>query len=249
MRLCQEPRADQEYLLITYSFTPTTDLPGGLCATLAQKDDMKDIKIISHASRQLKENEKNYTPFLLETAAAVWGMDNFNEYLKGSQFTLYMDPTLAPDLCTTQMKTWNRLKTAMSEQNFLTKNRQNADIPQHLKQWLQNQGDMQHINNLHFNKTIHVDTFQGATEESPSIVTITNETTAYSVSTIAEVKNNDTLLQTLKPQWFSKFGFPGRILFKEGKVKVSQLEKKMAPITTTVTCKSRPCTFNTETEH
>jgi len=36
----------------------------------------------SHASRQLKENEKNYSPFLLETSAAVWGMDNFNEYLK-----------------------------------------------------------------------------------------------------------------------------------------------------------------------
>jgi len=61
----------------------------------------EDIKIISHASRQLKENEKNYKPFLLETAAAVWGMDNFNEYLKGSWFTLYTDPTLAPDLGTT----------------------------------------------------------------------------------------------------------------------------------------------------
>jgi len=62
-------------------------------------------------------------------AATVWGMDNFNEYLKGSRFTLYTDHTLAPDLGTTQMKTWNRLKTAMSEQNFLTKNCQNADLP------------------------------------------------------------------------------------------------------------------------
>jgi len=134
MQLCQEPtlafpRADQGYLLITNAFTPTTELPGGLCATLAQRDDEKNIKIISHASRQLKENEKNYIPFLLETATAVWGMDNFNEYLKGSHFMLYTDSTPAPDLGTTQMKMWNRLKMAMSKQNFRTKNCQNADLP------------------------------------------------------------------------------------------------------------------------
>ncbi len=32
------PRTDRDYLLITNAFTPTTYLPGGLCATLAQKD-------------------------------------------------------------------------------------------------------------------------------------------------------------------------------------------------------------------
>jgi hypothetical protein len=58
---------------------------------LAQKDNKDQIKIISHASRQLKENKTNYTSLLLEMAAAAWGMDNFNEYLKGSKFTLYMD--------------------------------------------------------------------------------------------------------------------------------------------------------------
>jgi hypothetical protein len=50
---------------------------------LAQRDDQNRTKIISLTSRQLKENEKNYTLFLLEVAAAAWGMDNFNEYLKG----------------------------------------------------------------------------------------------------------------------------------------------------------------------
>jgi hypothetical protein len=77
------PRSDQSYLLITNAYTQDTDLPGGLCTTLAQKDDRNQIKIISHTSRQLKENETNYTSFLLEMAAAAWGMDNFNEYLKG----------------------------------------------------------------------------------------------------------------------------------------------------------------------
>ncbi len=30
---------------------------------------------IPFASRQLKDHEKNYSPFLLETAAVIWGMD------------------------------------------------------------------------------------------------------------------------------------------------------------------------------
>jgi hypothetical protein len=88
MQLGQEPTlafpwSDREYLLITNAFEPTQTLPGGLCATLAQTDKEGQIQIISHASRQLKENERNYSPFLLEASALVWGMDNCNEYLKG----------------------------------------------------------------------------------------------------------------------------------------------------------------------
>ncbi len=85
-------RTDQNYLLITGAYLPDQNSPGGLCATLAQKNKNGKIQIISHASRQLKENEKIYTRFLLETAAAAWGMDNFNKYLNGSRFILYKDP-------------------------------------------------------------------------------------------------------------------------------------------------------------
>ncbi len=218
---------------------------------LAQRNNQNQIQVISHASRQLKENEKNYTHFLLETAAAVWGMDNFNGYLKGSRFTLYLDPTLAPDLGTTQMKTWNRLKTAMSEHNFNTENCQKADLPQYLKQRQLNQKEEQHINNLHFNKTVHVDTFQRVTLKDQVIITITNESMAYLVSTIININTADFLIHALKTHWFDKFGFPGTILFKQGKVQISKLEQKinkMALLTTTVTCKSRTTTFNTETE-
>jgi hypothetical protein len=129
------PRADKENLLITNAFEPTQALPGELCATLAQRDEKGDIQIISHASRQLKDNKKNYPPFLFKASASVWGMDNFNEYLKGSKFIIYTDPTPTPDLGTTQTKTWNRLQTAMSEYNFLTKNRQQANLPTHFKKW------------------------------------------------------------------------------------------------------------------
>jgi hypothetical protein len=63
-QLCQEPtlafpRSDQEYLLITNAFTPAALLPGGFYATLAQQNNQNRIKVISHASRQLKENKNN----------------------------------------------------------------------------------------------------------------------------------------------------------------------------------------------
>jgi hypothetical protein len=112
------PRNDWDYLLITEAHLLDQDSPGGLCANLAQKNDQGKIQIISHASRQLKENEKNYTKFLLETAAAAWGMDNFNEYLNGSKFTLYRDTNTETTLGTTQVKTLNRLQTTMNDHDF-----------------------------------------------------------------------------------------------------------------------------------
>jgi len=127
------PRHDQEYLLITKVYLPVQDSPGGLCASLAQRNRQGQIQIISHASRQLRENEKNYTKFLLETAAAAWGMDNFNEYLKGSRFTLYRDLTTETTLGTTQLKTLNRLRNTMIDHDFQTLDRQKADLPYNLK--------------------------------------------------------------------------------------------------------------------
>jgi hypothetical protein len=126
-------RADQKYLLITKAYTPDQDIPGGLCATLAQKDKTSKIQIISHASRQLKENEKNYTRLLLKTAAAAWGMDNFNKYLNGSKFILYKDALTETGLGTTQVKTLNRLKTTMSEHEFEIRDKQESDLPDFLK--------------------------------------------------------------------------------------------------------------------
>ncbi len=83
------PRADHQYALITDAATGTADTAGGLGAILTQKDQFDNFYAISYASRQLKDHEKNYSPFLLEAAAAVWGMDVFNEYLKGKKFILY----------------------------------------------------------------------------------------------------------------------------------------------------------------
>jgi len=45
-------------------------------------------------------------------------MDNFHKYLNGFQFTVYQDSVPETSLGTTQLKTLNRLKTAISKHNF-----------------------------------------------------------------------------------------------------------------------------------
>jgi hypothetical protein len=60
-------------------------------------------------------------------------MDNFNEYLKGSKFTLYRDLTTETTLGTTQLKTLNRLKNTMINHDFKVQDRQKADLPDSLK--------------------------------------------------------------------------------------------------------------------
>ncbi len=84
-------KSGHQYALITYAATGTVDTPGGLGAILTQGDKEGNFHAISFASRQLKDHEMNYSPFLLEAAAAVWEMDFFNEYLKGKRFIFYMD--------------------------------------------------------------------------------------------------------------------------------------------------------------
>ncbi len=103
----------------------------------------------------MKENEKNYTRFLLETAAAAWGMDNFNEYLKGSRFTLYKDLTTKTTLGTTQLKTLNRLQTTMTEHDFELQDRQKSDLPDFLKK--RQTPEKPRYLDQDFNKTVYVD--------------------------------------------------------------------------------------------
>jgi hypothetical protein len=81
------PRLDCQYTLTTDAAKGTADTPGGLRAIHTQVDKDGKFYAISFASCQLKDHEKNYSPFLLEAATAVWGMDHFNEYLKGKKFT------------------------------------------------------------------------------------------------------------------------------------------------------------------
>ncbi len=78
------PRANHQYALNMDAATGTEDVLGGLGAILTQMDTQGNHYAFSFVSCQLKDHEKNYSLFLLEVAAAVWGMDIFNEYLRES---------------------------------------------------------------------------------------------------------------------------------------------------------------------
>jgi hypothetical protein len=123
------PRADRQYALIADAATGTADTAGSLGAILTQKDEFDDFYAISYAFRQLKDHEKNYSPFLLEAAAAVWGMDIFNEYLKGKMFILYTDQKPLKKMGHLHTKTMNQLQAALLEHNFVIQYKKEAVMP------------------------------------------------------------------------------------------------------------------------
>jgi len=108
-----------QYALITNAASGTADTAGGFGAILTQKDEFDNFYAISDASRQLKDHEINYSPFHLEAATAVWGMDVFNEYLKGKKFILCTDHKPLEKMGHLHTKTMNRLQAALLEHNFI----------------------------------------------------------------------------------------------------------------------------------
>ena len=123
------PRSDRQYALITDASTGSATEAGGLGAILTQVDTKGCFHAIAYASRQLKTNEKNYSPFLLEAAAAVWGMEHFHEYLKGKRFILYTDHKPLEKLGHLHSKTMNRLQSAMLEYDFLIQYKKGSNMP------------------------------------------------------------------------------------------------------------------------
>ena len=123
------PRSDRQYALITDASTGSSTIEGGLGAILTQADDKGRHHAIAYASRQLKDHEKNYSPFLLEAAAAVWGMDTFNEYLKGKRFILYTDHKPLEKMGHLHTKTMNRLQTAMNEYDCIIQYKKGDTMP------------------------------------------------------------------------------------------------------------------------
>jgi transposase InsO family protein len=105
------PRPNSPYIL------ETDGSAEGLGACLKQVQDGKE-RVIGYASRALQDHEKNYPAFILEQAAAVFGIENFAHHLTGAQFDLIVDhkPLLA--LSTVHKKTLARLQQLMSEFTF-----------------------------------------------------------------------------------------------------------------------------------
>jgi two-component sensor histidine kinase len=98
----------------------------GLGAVLFQiQDGVK--KVIAYGSRGLQKHEKNYSAYLLELAAAVFGVETFHVYLWGNNFDLVMDHKPLCTLGSVHKRTLNRLQTLMNEFNFTLRYRKGED--------------------------------------------------------------------------------------------------------------------------
>ncbi len=112
------PRKDRQYALITDAATGDSNNPGGMGAILTQVDQEGKFYVIAYASRKLVKHELNYTPFLLEMHAAVWGMEHFSHHLKGKRFLLFTDHKPLEKLGKVHTKTLYRIQEAMMEYDF-----------------------------------------------------------------------------------------------------------------------------------
>ena len=132
--LCSEPvvdypRRDRPYALITDAALGDDNKPGGLGAILTQFLPNGEQRVIAYASRSLQKHEKNYTPFLLEMQAAIWGMDHFSVYLRGRHFTLFTDHKPLEKLGKVHTRTLNRLQEAMNEFDFEIVYKKGSEMP------------------------------------------------------------------------------------------------------------------------
>ena len=112
------PRRDRPYALFTDASFGDDRHEGGLGAILTQLDENKQHCVIGYASRKLAVHEKNYTPFLLEMQAAIFGMEHFGNHLKGRHFTLFTDHKPLEKLGKVHTKTLNRLQEIMNVYDF-----------------------------------------------------------------------------------------------------------------------------------
>ena len=132
--LCSEPvvaypRRDRTYALITDASLGVAEKPGGLGAILTQIDKKGDHHVVAYASRKLQKHEANYTPFLLEMQAALWGMDHYDTYLRGRPFILFTDHRPLEKLGKVHSKTLNRLQEAMGRYNFEIVYKKGSEMP------------------------------------------------------------------------------------------------------------------------
>jgi len=85
--------------------------------------------VIAYASRKLQKYEKNYTPFLLEMQAAIFGMETFEVHLKGRHFKLFTDHKPLEKLGKVHTKTLNRLQQMMNLFSFDIIYKQGSEMP------------------------------------------------------------------------------------------------------------------------
>jgi len=90
---------------------------GGLGICLMQSNNGV-FQPLAFGSRCLQKAERNYSPYVLEMAAACYGMEHFAHYLKGRRFYMYTDHKPLMALSANNQKTFTRLQDKMNEFDF-----------------------------------------------------------------------------------------------------------------------------------
>ena len=113
------PDASKTFHLYVDAATGTAEdaSKGGLGAVLMQQHGTTK-RAIGYASRALRDHERNYTPYLAEMAAAVFGIEHFAHHLLGRHFVLYTDHKPLESLTVRQKKTFHRLEELMGRFSF-----------------------------------------------------------------------------------------------------------------------------------
>ena len=115
------PDPNLQFHLFTDGSLGEEDEAGGLGAYLAQEASSPEgprYQPVGFASRQLRKHENNYSAFLLELAAAAYGIDHFTHYLRGRSFVLHTDHAPLTTLSTVHGKTLHRLHDLINEHHF-----------------------------------------------------------------------------------------------------------------------------------
>jgi hypothetical protein len=98
--------------------TPKGVIPPSLCE-ISQNASRKK-RVLAYTSRGLKDHEVNYPAFVLEKAAACWGINYFDTYLTPpKQFTLCTDHQPLETMLTVHKKMLNNLQLLMLKFNFV----------------------------------------------------------------------------------------------------------------------------------
>ena len=118
------PKRNGQYHLYVDAARGDDKNEGGLGAVLMQSDFNSGKKtVVGYASRRLIKHEKNYPAFLLELAAAVYGMEYFEHHLTGRSFHMYTDHKPLTNLSCTHKKTLanlqNKLQTMFPEFRYV----------------------------------------------------------------------------------------------------------------------------------
>jgi hypothetical protein len=132
--LCSEqivdyPRRNRPHALIVDASLGDDKKPGGLGAILTQINPNGEHCVIAYARRKLQKHECNYTPFLLEMQAAIWGMDHFGIYLRGRKFTLIMDHRPLEKLGKVHNKSLNWLQEVIKTFDFDIIYKKGSEMP------------------------------------------------------------------------------------------------------------------------